>query len=96
MAKLVQVTEIVSGAFKPVLYWGQGEDMDREAYDIAFINLADAETAAAAWAKEKGADYKPYAPHAPNWEMIERIKALRIEGLGLGEAVRQARAEMGS
>jgi hypothetical protein len=90
----VHISDTVSG-FLPVLWTGEGADMDREAYSTSFADLPQAEAAGRAWADQEGATYVPYEPI--DHEAINRRAALirrlrEDEGLTLREAVDRAKS----
>jgi hypothetical protein len=94
MQKTVQVQEVSGNRFMPVLYWGVGIDMDREAYGESFDSIQVAERVAQRWADEQGAAYRPY--QVVDREALLRetqlIRRLREEeGLDLRAAIRKAR-----
>jgi hypothetical protein len=74
--------------------WGQGADMDRQAYSMAYANLDVAERIARQWAEEQGAEYVPFddAGRQTDPRMAPLVKRLRDEeGLDLPTAIRRAR-----
>lgn len=99
MRKIVQVQENANGLFVPIMMWGQGESMDREAYWNRFDSLANAEGPAKLWAEERGAEYVPFKKidrEAINRE-VELVRKLREEnGLDLRTAIQQAREQLRS
>lgn len=92
--KQVTVQKNFSGSFQPVLYWGVGMDLDREAYGESFDSIQVAERVAIRWADEQGAAYKPYreidveALRAET-QLIRRLR--EEEGLDLRAAIAKAR-----
>ncbi len=89
----VHVSNTPSG-FLPVMSWGEGADMDREAYAMSYRDLPTAERIARDWATQQGADYVEYqeANRASDPRMPGIVKQLREEhGLDLREAIAKAR-----
>lgn len=90
----VHISDTVSG-YLPVLWTGEGADMDREAYSMAFGDVATAERAGRAWAEEQAADFVPYREidTSGNKREMALIKQLREEeNLPLRAAITKARA----
>lgn len=90
----VHVSSTPSG-YLPVHSWGEGENMDRQAYAMSYRDLDVAERVARKWANDLGADYvasqKSSQPLDPR--LIPLIKKLREEhGLDLREGIRRAEA----
>lgn len=89
----VTVIEAPSG-YLPTIYWGQGEDMQRDVYAFAFENITDAEKAAKAWATECDAEYVPYKPIDTDAIRTQTLLVKRLrddEGLNLRDAIAKAR-----
>jgi len=92
----VCISETASG-FLPTLWWGEGTELDRVAYEMAFADLEAAEKAGRAWAEREDATYVPYVAVDPDARKreIALIKQLREDhGLTLPEAIAQARRKI--
>lgn len=95
MNKQVSIQKTAAGAFQPVLYWGVGMDLDREAYWISFDSISVAERVGRRWADEQGAAFVPYKEIDVEAVRAETrlIKQYRDEGMDLRNAIRRARGQ---
>jgi len=89
----VHVSRTPSG-YLPVTTWGEGADMDREAYGMSYADLPTAERMARDWALRQGAEYVEFqeANRTSDPRLPGIVKQLREEqGLDLREAILKAR-----
>lgn len=91
----VQIDRTPSG-YLPSLYWGSGENIDREAYGMAYEKLETAERIGRSWAKDQGAEYRPYTePTGTDPRLAPLIRSLREEhGLDFRTALERARSTL--
>lgn len=90
---LVRIDQTCSG-YLPVLYWGKGENMDREAYSMSYDNVEAADKAGRSWAAAMDVEFRPYQPaERLTPAFVALVKQLREdEGLGLRDAIDRAKA----
>ena len=89
----VHIAQTPSG-YLPTLQWGEGADVQRETYPMAYDSLETAERIARTWANEQGAEYIPFRPVDQNAIRKQSllVKQLREEeGLSLPAAIARAR-----
>jgi hypothetical protein len=91
----VQIGKTPSG-YLPTMYWGSGENVDREAYGMAYDSLETAERIGRSWADEQGAEYRPYQePTGTDPRLSPLIRSLREEhGLDFRTALERAKATL--
>lgn len=87
---------LTSSGYLPTLCWGEGEDMDREAYSMSFADVATADRIGRGWAEEQGVEFRPYRDMPPmDPRFAPLVRRLREEkGLELRDAIEQAKAQL--
>lgn len=90
---VVKIENTSSGRYNVTLYWGEGENIDREIVDD-FQDFATAQRRAETVAKEQGARLLPFRPYNFQAERarLKLVKAYRDQGFGLREALKMAQS----